>query len=149
MSQHLTFAYAALALIAGIGIPVMAALNGGLGARLGSPVAAALVLFLVGLAATSLVLLISGLPTRPNLQAMPLPYFLGGLLVAFYVLAITWLVPRFGVGNAVFFVLLGQIMSAALIDHFGLFGVQQQSLNLQRWAGIVLMASGVFLARKV
>jgi transporter family-2 protein len=44
--------------------------------------------------------------------------------VAFYVLTITWIAPTFGIGNAVFFVLLGQLVSAALIDHFGLFGAQ-------------------------
>jgi transporter family-2 protein len=44
--------------------------------------------------------------------------------VAFYVLSITWIAPTFGVGNAVFFVLLGQLVSAAMIDHFGLFGAQ-------------------------
>jgi transporter family-2 protein len=48
--------------------------------------------------------------------------------VAFYVLSITYIAPTFGVGNAVFFVLLGQLVSAAIIDHFGLFGAQVKPL---------------------
>lgn len=44
-----SFAYALLMLVAGIGIPVMATLNGGLGARLQSPALAAAILFFVAL----------------------------------------------------------------------------------------------------
>ena len=57
--------------------------------------------------------------------------------------------PRFGVGNAVFFVLLGQLISAAAIDHFGLFGAQISPLSLTRAAGIGLMAAGVFVTQQV
>ncbi|MFZ8974113.1 MAG: DMT family transporter, partial [Pseudomonadales bacterium] len=37
----------------------------------------------------------------------PRHLLLGGLFVAFYVLSITYIAPHFGIGNAVFFVLLG------------------------------------------
>ena len=53
-----------------------------------------------------------------------------------------------GVGNAVFFVLLGQLISAAAIDHFGLFTAQTSPLNWTRAAGIALMAAGVFVTQK-
>ncbi len=74
--------------------------------------------------------------------------FLAGVLVAFYVLSITYVAPRFGVGNAVFFVLLGQLVSAAVIDHFGLFGARISPLSLTRSFGIALMAVGVFVTQK-
>jgi len=64
------------------------------------------------------------------------------------VLSVTWVAPRFGVGNAVFFVLLGQLASAALIDHFGLFGARVSPLSLTRAGGIALMASGVWLTQQ-
>ncbi|RYD42228.1 MAG: EamA-like transporter family protein, partial [Sphingomonadales bacterium] len=38
-------AFAAIMLLTGVGIPILAALNGGLGARLGSPMAASMILF--------------------------------------------------------------------------------------------------------
>mgnify|MGYP000029406320 CR=1 FL=1 len=71
------------------------------------------------------------------------------MLVAFYILSITFVAPRFGVGNAVFFVLLGQLASAAAIDHFGLFGATVSPLSLTRAAGIGLMAAGVFVTQQV
>jgi transporter family-2 protein len=143
-----TTAYALTMLAAGIGIPILAALNAGLGTRLGSPVAAAAILFTVALSATLLVLALKGAPALAAVITAPKHLFLAGLLVAFYILSITFIAPKFGVGNAVFFVLLGQLISAALIDHFGLFGARISPLSLSRAGGIALMAAGVFLTQK-
>ena len=38
-------AFATIMLLTGVGIPILAALNGGLGTRLGSPMAASMILF--------------------------------------------------------------------------------------------------------
>lgn len=143
-----TLRYASVMLLAGIGIPVLAALNAQLGARLGSPVAAAFCLFIVAFSGTVVVLALtgSGLALR-HLPEAPKHLFLAGLFVAFYVLTITWIAPRFGVGNAVFFVLPGQLISAAMIDHFGLIGAPVSPLTLTRSAGIALMAAGVFVTQ--
>jgi transporter family-2 protein len=63
-------------------------------------------------------------------------------------LSITYVAPRFGIGNAVFFVLLGQLVSAAAIDHFGLFEARVSPLSFTRLFGIALMAVGVFVTQK-
>lgn len=138
--------YAAVMLLAGVGIPIMAALNAGLGVRLQSPALAAVILFFVAMAASLLyLLLIAGLPTSLAAASTPMHYYLGGLFVVFYVLSVTWIAPRFGIGNAVSFVLLGQLLSMATIDQFGLMGAPQTSLTLPRLVGLAFMAVGVFL----
>jgi len=142
-------AYAAVMFLAGIGIPLLAALNASLGSRIGSPAVAALCLFLVAFVATGIVVAATGWEAARQLAMQPKHLFLAGLLVAFYVLSITYVAPHFGVGNAVFFVLLGQLVAAALIDHFGLFGAREVSLSFSRAAGIALMAAGVALTQKV
>ena len=141
--------YALVMLAAGIGIPLLAALNAALGVRLGSPVAAAAILFVVALAATLLALALTGPSAVRGAIGAPKHLFLAGLLVAFYVLSVTFIAPHFGVGNAIFFVLLGQLLSAAAIDHFGLFGAQVSPLSLTRAGGIALMAAGVFVTQQV
>lgn len=95
------------------------------------------------------VFLLSGASLKGAMSAPPPHLFLAGTLVAFYVLTITWVAPpTFGVGNAVFFVLIGQLISAALIDHFALFGAAQHPLTLARAGGIGgVMAAGVFLTQ--
>ena len=70
------------------------------------------------------------------------------LFVAFYVIAVTFIAPKFGVGNAIFFVLVGQLISAAVIDHFALFGSLRFPVDARRFAGIALMVAGVWLARR-
>ncbi len=140
--------YALIMLIAGMGIPTLAALNAALGQYLGSPSAAAMILFLVAMIVSSTVLLITGPAEILKAADAPKHLFLGGALVAFYVLSITYIAPHFGVGNAVFFVLIGQMISAALIDHFGLFGAQISPLSLTRAAGLSLMAVGVWVTQQ-
>ncbi|MBL4584309.1 MAG: DMT family transporter [Pseudomonadales bacterium] len=136
-----------LMLVAGLGIPVMATLNGGLGTRLNSPALATAILFVVGgLVAWVYLFLSDGTPEVISLKKIPFYFFFGGFFVAFYILSITWVAPKFGVGNAVSFVLLGQLISMAVIDHFGFLGAPVYTLSIQRVLGIGLMAIGVFLA---
>lgn len=132
-------------LAAGIGIPVLAALNAALGRHAGAPAAAATVLFVVAFATALIVALITGPQGFARLVGAPKHLYLAGTLVAFYVISITWIAPIIGVGNAVFLVLIGQLISAALIDHFGLFGALAVPVSPTRLLGIAIMALGVFV----
>jgi len=140
--------HALIMLAAGIGIPLLAALNAALGKFIGAPSAAAAILFTVALAVSLAATLITGPQALFGAIGAPPHLFLGGALVAFYVLSVTYIAPSFGVGNAVFFVLLGQLISAAAIDHFGLFGAQVSPLSAVRAAGIALMAAGVWVTQQ-
>ena len=141
-----TTVYATLMLLAGMGIPTMAALNAGLGSRLQSPSLAASILFLVAMfMALTYMVIVEGLPKTIIARDAPFYFYLGGFFVVFYILTITWVAPRYGIGNAVSFVLLGQLISMTAIDHFGLLGSPQSSLTLQRAVGLLVMALGVFL----
>ncbi len=139
--------YALIMLVAGICVPLLAALNAALGQHIGAPSAAAAVLFCVALVVASVATLITGPQALAAVISAPKHLLLGGALIAFYVLTITYIAPHFGVGNAVFFVLLCQMISAAAIDHFGLFGAQVSPLSLIRASGIALMAVGVWVTQ--
>jgi transporter family-2 protein len=140
--------YALVMMLAGIGIPMLAATNAALGMRLGSPVAAAVILFVVAFAVSLTVWLVRGAGGLGQVLTTPWHLFTGGLYVAFYVLSVTFIAPKFGVGNAVFFVLLGQLASAAAIDHFGLFGARVSPLDGTRALGIAVMALGVWITQR-
>ena len=132
---------------AGALIPVMVALSGGLGRSLGSPAWAAAILFGVALAvALPIALLTAGAaPLRQAPHAPPIE-FLGGLVVAFYVFSTTILTPRIGVGPTILFAVSAQILSAAVIGHFGWLGAPRQPLDLIRTAGLALMIGGLSLS---
>mgnify|MGYP001597553349 FL=1 len=139
--------FASVMLLAGIGIPILAALNSALGMRIGSPTTAAAILFTIAVGGAWIIASITGFSGLDEVVSAPKHLLLAGLLVLFYVLSITIIAPKFGVGNAVFFVLLGQILSATLIDHFGLFGAAITQLSLTRVLGLGLMIAGIGLTR--
>ena len=133
-------------LAAGIGIPVMAALNSDLGRHLDSPVLAALVLFAVALLASlATAALIGDLSQLGALATGPHVLKLGGLFAAFYILSISTIGPRIGLANAIVLVLLGQLISSTFIDHFGLFGVMVRPMSFARTIALVLLVSGTAL----
>lgn len=141
--------YVALSLLAGVLIPIMAALSGAMGRTLGNPQVASLLVvtgaFLMALA-FSLATGAQGFDWGRLTQATPLQVA-SGFAMAFYLLSITYLAPRFGVGNAVMLVVAGQIASSAVIDHFGLFGAPHKPIDLMRAAGLVIMVIGVVIAQ--
>lgn len=140
----------ALALLVGALIPIQAATNAALSKAIGSVFYASLVLFAVGFVVVASFLAIKRLapPSSAAFHAAPAYGYLGGFVVATYVLAITYLAPRIGVGNAICFIVTGQIVSAVVIDHFGLFGAGLQPVTWQRAVGVLLMVLGLFLARR-
>ena len=146
----MTYARHALwAVMAGAFIPVMAVLNARLGKALGAPIHAAFVLFAVGLVATGAasVLLTGRLPAPAALGAVAPANFVGGLIVAFYILSITTLATRFGVGNAILFAMAAQIMTSAAIDHLGLFGTTLRPVTIVRAAGIGVLLVGLAITQ--
>jgi bacterial/archaeal transporter family-2 protein len=140
----------ALAVIVGALIPVQAATNAAMSRAIGSVVITSLALFAIGfvvVAAWAIVIRVP-LPSLEALRHVPAYGWLGGFIVASYVIAITFLAPRLGVGNAIRLVVTGQIVAAVIIDHVGAFGAVVQRLTMARAMGVVLMIIGVILARR-
>lgn len=138
-----------MALITGALIPVQAAANAALSQSINSVGYSALLLFVIGFIFVALFLMVNQVmpPSLSQLLSAP-PYgYIGGLIVATYVLSITYLAPRMGVGNAICFIVTGQIIAAVLIDQFGLMGAKVFELNWQRLVGVILMVAGLFMAR--
>mgnify|MGYP003956061085 FL=1 len=145
----MSYSFSALIMLtAGLGIPILAALNAALGQFLGSPIAAVSVLLFVAFSSICIILTATSGVSLSRLAEAPRHLFLSGLLMIFYILSITAIAPRFGVGNAVFFVLLGQLISAAVIDHFALFGSTGSPLTLTRTLGVGVMGLGVWITQQ-
>lgn len=140
-----------LALVTGALIPVQAAANTALSRSLGGSVAfAALSLFAVASLATVLATLFSGTrpPSPAAFIAAPAWSYVGGVIVAAYVLTITFLVPRLGVGASISLIVTGQVLGALLIDHLGLLRAPTIPVTGPRLFGGGLMIVGVFLAAR-
>ncbi len=75
----------------------------------------------------------------------PVWLWTGGALSAFIVLAVTVGPPRIGVTATVGTVIAGNLVMAAVIDHFGLLGNDRIALHWTRVLGIALLAAGAAL----
>ena len=141
--------YIALAAIAGIGLAFQAVINSRLRTLLDSALWASLVQVLVGL------LLLAALvaharepvPSSAGLSRAPWWVWTGGLLGALYVATVIVATPPLGASLMFAAVVLGQTLTALLIDHFGWFGVSVQPLSPMRLAGAALLVAGVALIR--
>jgi len=138
-----------LAIICGAMIAVQASTNQVLLQHTGNIFWTAIMLFSLGLVTLLMLALVTGAdrPSFSQLQLAPNWSFLGGIVVASYVVVITFLVPKLGVANAILLIVFGQIFAAVLIDHFGWFNVEITKIGIERLAGIALMLAGVYLAR--
>lgn len=129
MNATSTLSYAGVMLLAGVAIPVMAAMSSGIGVRVGNPSFATSTVFAIAFVVTAIAAVATGFPRLTQIAAVPPYLYFGGLCVAFYGLSITFVAPRFGLANAIFCVLVGQIVAAAAIDNFGWFGTPQAKLD--------------------
>jgi bacterial/archaeal transporter family-2 protein len=138
-----TSGYALWALAAGVGIPVMAVLNGALARALGSTAAAVMATCLVGLCTSVTIMLLSGrAPSIAQLLAAPPSLWCGGLIVAFYLYSVARLAPALGAANTILLIMVAQLTTSALIDHFGWLGMPVHRLDAWRTVGLLLVAMG-------
>jgi transporter family-2 protein len=147
--MNTTVLYTIWAFAAGVFIPVMASLNGGLARHLGGAPWAAAVLFSVALSVTLASALITRapLPGATNFAAASPAQLLSGVVIAFYILSITYLAPRLGVARAVMLVVVAQIFTSAAIDHFGLVGAAVRRLTPVKLLGLGVMLTGLAMAQ--
>jgi len=139
-----------LAFLAGVSAVIQQALNAGLRAALGSAGWAGIVSYLVGL--TCMAILVAGsrdpLPAASLMARAPWWSWLGGMFGAFFIGLGIVLVPRVGAGTFVALFLAGQVIGSLVLDHLGLFGLAQRSLDMSRLAGAALIVGGVLLVRR-
>ena len=145
-----SLALALLAVGAGIGLPVQAAVNVRLREALGTPLRASLGSFAVGAVVLFVAVLIARgpVPGAATLARAPWWVWTGGAIGAFYVVASIVVVPRLGSAYAFALVVAGQMAMSLVIDRFGLFGVPQTPFSLARAAGVALLVGGVLLVRR-
>ena len=139
-----------LALAAGVLLPVQAGVNAQLRSAVGSPLAAALVSFLVGTAGlvTAAVIVRAPMGLRAAWTVTPWWYWVGGLIGALYVVATIVLAPRLGAATMVAAIVAGQMIASLLLDQYGLLGFPTHPTNGLRLLGAALVTVGVILVQR-
>jgi bacterial/archaeal transporter family-2 protein len=134
---------------AGLGGAVQAAVMGELGDRVGIvPAVAVSVIVSLGCGMVALLVWERSFAGLRAAAHEPAWLWIGGVMSVFIIFAVTIGPPRIGVTATVAVVIAGNLVSAAIIDRFGLFGVDRVGLGWPRVLGFVLLAVGAALTLK-
>jgi bacterial/archaeal transporter family-2 protein len=137
----------ALTVIAGLAGSVQVAVMGRFGDRIGVVEAltfATAVQLLLSF--TILVAARSGLGRLDDAFHAPLWMWAGGVMGLTVVFTITFAQPRIGATATIGILIAGQLVMGAIIDRFGLFGVDEIAISWPRALGILLLGVGAALS---
>lgn len=139
-------AAAVLCLLGGLAGAIQVAIMGRFGDRIG--VAAA---FAFSTAGTALIAAVALVATRgpggyADALRQPAWLWLGGAMGALVVFSITLAAPRIGGTATIGILIAGQLAMGAVIDRYGLFGLERIELSWPRLLGIALLGIGAALS---
>ena len=140
------FVYLIIALAAGVALATQSAINTQLAkAMSGEAVIATFISFAVG---TLVLFFIAWVKTDlwGNLSTVPSqPWWklIGGVLGAIVVFTTVLLAPKLGITAMLFFIIVGQLITATTIDHFGLIGMPIREVNITKFIGLIIVAFGL------
>jgi transporter family-2 protein len=136
--------FAAWSFLAGAGIPLIGVLNSGVARSVGNPFAATAIMFAIAaIVALAFTLPIYGYPTVAELGSAPLVGYGAGLLIGFYGLSATIIIPRFGAASFIAFILVAQLVTSAAIDQFGLFDMGKRPIDTTKAIGLAVIVAGI------
>lgn len=107
-----------------------------------------LISFAGGTVFLALAVLLLGRGQLLRVVETPVWQWTGGLLGAFMVLGATVAVPRIGVLTTLVGMVFGNLVMAAIIDHYGWFGLPIIAFDWRRLLGLVLVFAGIALVAR-
>jgi len=141
--------YLLLAFVTGAGVAAQSVINSRLRLQLGGPLWAAAAQFVVGLILLLLVAIASRqpAPVTAGLGSAPWWVWTGGAFGATFIVVTIVLTAKIGATLTLASIIVGQLMAALIVDHYGLFGGTVVRLTPTRVMGVALLLLGVTLIR--
>lgn len=130
---------------AGCLVALQAPINATIGRAIGSLPAAAASQVVGAVVLASLIVVAGRMPTQPVASVPLYTYIIGGVLGALFVFSALVTVKWLGAGGFVAANVSGQLITAIVIDAFGLFGLERHPIDLRRVAAVGLLAAGTAL----
>jgi transporter family-2 protein len=128
----------------GLAVAVQPSINARLAQKVGN-FESSMLSFAVGTLALLAVVLLFGRGSLRSVGAASWWELTGGFLGAYFVTMTIIAVPRIGTAAVMAIVIAGQLVTGAMLDHFGAFGLRQIPLTPLRSAGIMLLILGAGL----
>lgn len=74
-------------------------------------------------------------------------YLLGGVIGVAIIFTVIRGISSIGVTSAILIILVSQLLTAALIDNFGLFGTERAFFGWNKIIGLIIMVAGIIIFR--
>ena len=132
-----------LGILAGMMVLVQSPVNTNLGKHIGSPLAASLVSFSVGLAFLLALCVFTGGGLPADGGSAPWWSYTGGICGAAIVFSFIILYGKMGAVRSVVLPLTGMLVAGTAIDHFGLLGAEVRPLTGIGALGLLMVAAGM------
>lgn len=138
-----------IAAVSGMTMAVQGTMNSALGKTIGL-LETTFMVHVVGLVLLVVLLFVFRLGdgSLALLAKAPWYLYLGGILGVVIIYGVARSIPKVGVAPATTAIILGQVLTAGVIDHLGLFGMERIPFSWCRVAGTLLMAGGAWLILK-
>jgi bacterial/archaeal transporter family-2 protein len=133
-----------LVVAAGCSVAFQQLLNANLGKTLHSALWSAFVSYFGGTIALAVLLVILREPffnLVPSTRA-PLIAWTGGIFGAMFIATNAIMIPRLGVATVMTLVVVGQLLSSLVFDHFGLLGTPLHQITFVRLLGAACLIAG-------
>jgi len=133
-----------MSIIAGAAMSVQGVWNTRLGEKIGVYEANAFVqgsAFILAM----IVMFIFGKGDFKNIMTTDKLYWFGGVLGIIITITVMQSIGRLSPTVAISIILISQLLVAAVIDAFGLFGTEKAAFGLQKYIGLATMITGVLI----
>lgn len=139
-------AFVILGVVGGVFTFLQTTINSRLRGHVQSPFLSSLISFVIGTVVLGIMSMVSSgslFPTAEQAQNVPWWGYLGGFIGMIVMTVYILLFPLLGGVQTVAMPIFGQIIMSVMIDSFGWFGVQQQSLGILNIIGVFILIAGV------
>ena len=131
-------------LLGGVAVGTQAAVAGQMSRRVGGT-ATSFIVHLGGAILSGALLLARGGERIQDWRKLPWYMLASGVFGVVLYLTLSRTIPRFGATTALVLILVGQLLTGMLLDHFGLFGLPTRTLGGQRIVAACLLLVGAYL----
>lgn len=136
-----------MALMIGLVSAIYLPMNSSVGRFLGSPLTATITFYAVALATTIVLFAVYGDHASPgNIAKVPIYLYLTGVISAFVVFSITFLIPKIGARQGVLVSTAGQLVIAMIISHSGWLESPKDPIASSKRAGAALLMAGAYVS---
>ncbi len=139
-----------LPVLVGVAMTIQSGVNAQLRVQINNPLLATFLSFLGGFLLLCILVFFNRqpLPALRDFTEISWYKYIGGFLGAFVVYAVIISVHRIGAADMFILIVAGQLITAVIMDHYGLLGLKMNPITMQKLLGVLLVVAGAYLVNR-